>query len=332
MELKCKCGSTCIRTAEEILIQAKETFNPCQKCETIPLRKFSPLSEQINLNIIDSQFERCSCGKRHLDITVAHVLKIMIHEELQNEQASLRKTCVPLITPAYPLQAIPYLGDQSLIVLSPKMNQQCAERILEEIPEVKAVIKGETNKTVGIKDSTHEPHVYETLAGCDMRCDIINTPHGPICIHKDQSEIHIEFPAHRSPKITSTSLFMKKHCINSDFTVLDATSGPGTLGIFALMAGADRVVFNDLWKPATNMTALNLEVNGFGVDFFDETLEKCMIAKGEQFEVYNLDIRDLGSEMDEKFDLCIIDPFPGVNSKEFVESAQKLARNILVIE
>lgn len=332
MELKCKCGSTCIRTAEEILFQAKEAFTPCNQCKTISIKKFSPLSDQIDLKTIDSQFERCSCGKRHLDITVAHVLKLMIDEELQNKISTLRNTCVPLITPAYPIQTIPYLGENSLIVLSPKMNQQCADRILEEIPEVKAVIKGETRQTVGIKDSSHEPHVYETLAGCDMRCDIINTPQGPICLHKDQSEIHIEFPSHRSPKITSTSLFIKKHCKNPDFTVLDATSGPGTLGIFSLMSGASRVVFNDLWKPATNMTALNLEVNGFEVDFFDETLEKCMIADGEQFEVYNLDIRDLDSELDEKFDLCIIDPFPGVNSKEFVESAQKMAKNILVIE
>ena len=332
MELKCKCGSTCIRTAEEILIQAKKAFKPCNQCKTVEIKKFSPLAKQIDLDIIDSQFERCSCGKRHLDMTVAHVLKLMIQEELQTENTTLRNACVPLITPAYPIQAIPYLGEKSLIVLSPKMNQRCAEKIMEEIPEVKAVIKGETRQTVGIKDSSHEPHVYETLAGCDMRCDIISTPNGPICLHKDQSEIHIEFPSHRSPKITSTSLFIKKHCNKPDFTVLDATSGPGTLGIFSLMSGASKVVFNDLWKPATNMTALNLEVNGFKVDFFDEKLEKCMIANGEQFEVYNLDIRELDSVLDEKFDLCIIDPFPGVDSKEFVESAQKLARNVLVIE
>lgn len=332
MELKCKCGSTCIRTAEEILFQAKEAFNPCEKCKTAAIKKFSPLSDQIDLKNINSQFERCSCGKRHLDITVAHVLKLMIDEGLQNTTSTLRNTCVPLITPAYPIQTIPYLGEKSLIVLSPKMNQQCADRIIKEIPEIKAVIKGETRQTVGIKDSAHKPHIYETLSGCDMRCDIINTPKGPICLHKDQSEIHIEFPSHRSTKITSTSLFIKKHCQDPDFTVLDATSGPGTLGIFALMSGARRVVFNDLWKPATNMTALNLEVNGFEVDFFDETLEKCMIAKGKQFEVYNLDIRDLDSEIDEKFDLCIIDPFPGVNSREFVESSRKIARNILLIE
>ncbi|MDP1552952.1 MAG: methyltransferase [Methanobacteriaceae archaeon] len=331
MELKCKCGSTCISTAEEILIKAKNTFNPCKNCLKPSIKKFTPISKQISLNSFDSQFERCLCGKRHLDLVMAHVLKLMIRENLQSKNATLRNACAPLITPAYPLQASPYLGENSLIVLSPKMNQKCAEKIMEEVPEVKAVIKGESQNVVGLKDSSYNPHVYETLAGCDMRCDIMNTPKGPICVHKDQSEIHIEFPSHKSAKITSTSLFIKKNFHNMDFTVIDATSGPGTLGIFSLMAGASKVIFNDLWKPATHMTALNLEVNGFKVDFFNEKLEKCMIACGKQFKVYNLDIRNLNSVLDEKFDLCIIDPFPGVNPKEFEDAAKKLSKKVLLI-
>jgi hypothetical protein len=365
MELECNCGSTCIRNAQEVLSKAKESFVPCHQCPTINLKKFKPLNQQIDLKNIDHNFGRCECGKRHLDLVIAHVLKIMIEEGQKNENANLRNACVPLITPAYPLQSIPYLGEKSLIVLSPKMNKRCAERILDEVMEVKCILKGETQTTVGIKDSSYSSNVYERLAGCCMRCDIVNTPRGPMCIYKDQSKIHIEFPRPQSPKITALSMFLNKnfsaalkkyqnsenikinsnfstknhspdYALNSDsdssFTVLDATCGPGTLGIFSLMAGAHKVVFNDLWKPATNMAALNLETNGFKVNFFDKTLENCMVASGDKFEVYNLDIRDLNDVLDEKFDICIIDPFPGVDSKNFIKAAEKLAKNVLVIE
>jgi hypothetical protein len=358
MELQCKCGRTCIRTAKEILANVTETYIPCQNCPTVNLKKFKPLNEQIELKTINHNFGRCECGKRHLDLTIAHILKIMVEEGQQKENANLRNACVPLITPAYSLQATPYLGEKSLIVISPKINAKCAERILEEVPEVKGVLKGGVQTTVGIKDSSCSSNVYELLAGCDMRCDIVNSPFGPIFIHKNQSEIHIEFPRPQSPKITALYNFLNKNYVNpvnsenssennskvivkgseenseanSSFTVLDATCGPGTLGIFSLMAGARKVVFNDLWKPATTMTAINLESNGFKVDFFDEKLEKCMIARGDKFEVYNLDIRDLTDFLDEKFDLCIIDPFPGVDSKEFIQATEKLAKNVLIIE
>lgn len=363
MELECKCGSTCIRTAEEILSKAKESYHPCEQCPTINLNKFKPLNQQLNLKNIDQDFGRCECGKRHLDLTIANILKIMVEENQKNENSTLRDACVPLINPAYPLQAIPYLGEKSLIVLSPKMNKKCAQRILDEVLEVKCVLQGEVKNTVGIKDSHFDPHTYKRLAGCDMRCDIVTTPLGPLCLYKDQGEIHIEFPRPQSPKINALSIFLNKNfpdnepkpsknnyknpifCtpesssysaltrdFNSSFTVLDATCGPGTLGIYCLMYGASRVVFNDLWKPATNMAALNLEVNGFEVDFFDETLEKCMVASGDKFEVYNLDIRDLGNVLDEKFDLCIVDPFPGVDSQDFIRAAEKLAKQVLVIE
>ena len=48
-------------------------------------------------------------------------------------------------------------------------------------------------------------------------------------------------------------------------TVLDCTCGPGTLGIACLKAGAQKVVFNDIWNPAIETTLINLEVNGFPV-------------------------------------------------------------------
>ncbi|MEW6011448.1 50S ribosomal protein L11 methyltransferase [Methanobacterium alkalithermotolerans] len=331
MELECKCGEACLKNSEEILLEIDAAHSPCPICSTIKLKKFRPLKDQLNLDSINLQWGRCECGKRHMDLVMAHILKIMIREEIQDEKSKLRSSAVPLITPAYPLKNEPYLGDNSLIVLASKMNEKCAEIIYSEVSEVKGVLKGEINNTVGIKDFSSSPHVYDLLAGCDLRCDILSTPLGPIGIHKKQSQIHIEVPRQHSPKITSLSLFLKNNNLNSDFKVLDATCGPGTLGIFCLKAGADKVVFNDLWKPATTMTTFNLESNGFKVDFFDEKLENCKVSYGKNFEIYNVDIRKIDSFVEEKFDLCIIDPFPGVDSKEFVNATRKLAKKTLII-
>ncbi len=55
------------------------------------------------------------------------------------------------------------------------MTKKCAERIINEIPEIKGVLKGDIKQTVGMKDSNSSPHVYKLLAGCDMRCDIVLT-------------------------------------------------------------------------------------------------------------------------------------------------------------
>ena len=147
-----------------------------------------------------------------------------------------------------------------------KWIKECAEAIVKEVREVKGVLKGDVRKTVGIKDSDSNPHVYELLAGCDLRCDIIQTPYGALGIYKYQHEIHIEFPQVKLPKIE----ILEKALKNCDTpTVLDCTCGPGTLGIACLKAGAQKVVFNDIWNPAIETTLINLEANGFPVKLSD---------------------------------------------------------------
>ncbi len=80
------------------------------------------------------------------------------------------------------------------------MNKRCADIVIQKVWEVKGVLKGDIRKIVGIKDSGFNPHVYGLLAGCDLRCDIIQTPYGALGIYKYQHEIHIEFPKVESPK------------------------------------------------------------------------------------------------------------------------------------
>ncbi|AKB73416.1 RNA methyltransferase related protein [Methanosarcina lacustris Z-7289] len=275
---------------------------------------------------IDNHFGSCKCGKRHLDIVMSHVLKVMIDKGIKNKKANLRNACVPLVTPGYPINSVPYLPEDSLVILSNEMDKDCAETIVKEVREVKGVLKGDIRKTVGIKDSDSNPHVYELLAGCDLRCDIIQTPYGALGIYKYQHEIHIEFPQAESPKIE----ILKKALNDFDQpTVLDCTCGPGTLGIASLKAGARKVIFNDIWNPAIETTLINLETNGFPVKLSGS--EEELIASGDKFEIYSMDIRELANCLDEKFDICIIDAFPGVDTTEFVEAAGKLGKKVVVI-
>ncbi|MDI9618090.1 50S ribosomal protein L11 methyltransferase [Methanothermobacter sp.] len=285
-------------------------YDPCEGCINPGFRKFRPIMEQVT----ESALEECECGRRHLDSVMAQVSMILIENGVIPKNSRLRDAGVPLITPAFPLKSAPFLPADSLVLLTPGASVEAAELIINDVPEVKGVIRGDPSVTPGVIDSYRIPEVYDLLAGCDMRCDIIETPAGSMSIYRRQSRLHIEFSGRKNKKIE----FAAREILSiRPETVLDATCGPGTLGIFALMAGADRVVFNDIWRDACEMTHLNLQINGF---------------RKERFRIYSEDIRKLPEILDEKFDLCIVDPFPGVDVKEFLDAAGKLAERILLIQ
>jgi len=320
------CGSECIKDTSLILKNYDLFYRPCAKCKEVKFKKFSPLISQIDLDIIDSSLGSCECGKRHLDAVIAHILKIMIEDGIKDVKSTLRDTCVPLITPAYPTDSVPFLPKDSLVILSEEVDEKCAQRIVKEVKEVKGVLKGNLREIVGIVDSESSPNVYELLAGCDMRCDIVNTSSGAIAINKNQGKIHIEFPKVKSPKIEILMNALKEFDRPS---VLDFTCGPGTLGIACLKAGARRVVFNDLWQPAVDMTLINLEANGFPVELSGN--KEGLIGFGDKFEVYCSDIKRLKDFIDEKFDICIVDVFPGVDPEEFLKEGSDLATKVILI-
>jgi hypothetical protein len=326
MEIECTCGFRCVKDAPTTLKHIKELYTPCNKCKDPKLRKFKPLKDQLNLKKLDANSGLCNCGKRHLDQVMAHTLKIMVDEGVRVEESTLRNACTPLLTPAYPTTSAPYLPVNSLVILGEGINKKCAERIINEIPEIKGVLKGDIKQTVGLKDSNSSPHVYKLLGGCDMRCDIVSTPYGVLCIYKNQAEIHVEFSKPISPKIEALNKILKKY---KDPTVLDCTCGPGTLGITCLKSGAKRVVFNDLWYPAAKMALLNLEVNGFKTNIFD--VKRGLLGSGKNFEVYCENIMDLNKILRGKFDICIIDTFPGVDTADFVESVKEMCREVVII-
>lgn len=166
---------------------------------------------------------------------MAHVLKIMIDNKQISDSASIRKVGVPLITPAINLDFLPYLSKKSLVIITRFCDKQTADIILEKVPEIKAIIKGDTDITIGKLNENNSVMIYELLGGCDIRCDIQNTDLGPILIYKNQSLLHIEYPKEESPKIKQLSEILDKY---ENPVVLDAMCGPGTLGIYALMKNA----------------------------------------------------------------------------------------------
>ncbi len=327
MDIKCRCNQECIKKPLVVLEEIEYIYSPCDNCPEWNFKKFKPFLEQIGPHEkIGGNWERCVCGRRHLDLVVAHILIIMQEEGLKDENASLRDVCIPLITPAFPLKNVPYLSQDTLVILSPDVNQKCAHRIINEVPEVKGVLKGHIKDTVGIRDSESFPNKYELLAGCDMRCDLVQTPDGPLCIYKHQGEIHIEFPKPVSPKISSLIRAMAKY---KNPKILDCTCGPGTLGIAALRNGAHKVVFNDLWYPAACTTALNLEVNGFPVELSNR--EEGLVAHGKSWAVYCRDVKELESFLEEEFDICIVDTFPGADTTIFTTAVKSLCNEIVII-
>jgi len=282
--------------------------------------------EQIDLDLLDADYGRCKCGRRHLDLVVGHVLKILIENGSRDKKSTLRNCCTPLITPAYPSTTVPYLSKNSVVILTDNITKNSAEKIVAEVPEVKGVIKGDIKEVVGIKDAHSQPNVYELLSGCDMRCDIVSTLNGPLCIYRKQSEIHLEFSKPVSPKVQILEKYLEKY---EHPRVMDCTCGPGTLGIAALKYGAQKVVFNDLWPPSIEMTLLNLEANGFEVQSLYS--KSRLVAEGEKFHVYCADLMEIKNDLNEEFDLCIIDTFPDVDTKEFIDAVKQLCTEVVVI-
>lgn len=337
MYIGCRCRADCIVPSNHVLESIGTLYSPCDTCQNWNLKKFKPLAEQVDLDTLDVDFGSCICGRRHLDIVMAHVLKIMMEAGVRDSKTTLRNACVPLITPAYPTATVPHLPEDSLVILVDDTPQEVAKKILKEVPEVKGVLKGSISRTVGLKDSDSDPQTYHLLAGCDMRCDVVQTPYGAMTIYKAQGEIHVEFPKPTSPKVS----ILRKHLDRyPDASVLDCTCGPGTLGIACLKAGASRVVFNDLWYPAARTAALNLEVNGFPVKIPGNLKEleglswsspETPVALGDNFEVYSADLRELKNILDERFDICIIDAFPGVETADLEAAVRDMCSDIVVI-
>jgi hypothetical protein len=337
--MKCPtCGGDCILPAPKVLDELLGMYMACSSCPPDPnLDKNSPVLEKM-----DSNSGRCGrCGKRHLDFVIGSVLTILKENGIFPEDASLKETGTPLIAFGYRIPYPPRLGSKSLVLIMDSVTEEMAGEIVAQVPEVKGVIKrtGLQSQSVGILDTDSIPHTYELLAGCDMRCDVVTSSFGELCIYKNQSKVHIEF---NNTKIeTIERLYLHGEFDNA--CVVDGFCGPGTLGLLSVLAGAREVVLNDAWLPALHNAILNIRANsdilGVKIEFEKQDYSKLtgdepvLLAKAEgtaDIGVYHGDIRKLDRAVKE-CDICLIDTFPSVNPAEFAALCKDIAKRVVVI-
>lgn len=337
--MKCPtCKGECILPAEKVLDDIMGMYMACRSCPPDPLlNKNIPLLDKVNVN-----FGRChDCGKRHLDIVIWHVLTILKEDGLFPDVAVLREVGTPLITFGYQIPYPPRLNAKKLVLIMDSITKEVADEIIEKVPEIKGIIKrsGMQSQSIGILDVNSTPHTYDLLSGCDMRCDIVSSIFGEVCVYKNQSRIHIEF---NNTKIRK----MEELYVNGEFedsVVIDGFCGPGTLGLLSVLAGARKVIFNDAWLPALRNTILNIKENsnllGIRIDFENDTYDKLignepvLLAKAKgnsELLVYHGDIRKLDMAVKES-DICLIDTFPSMDPAIFFAACKEMTKKIVII-
>ena len=264
-------------------------------------------------------------------------LNILVEMGLRDIGDNLRGVGSPLIDVGYQLAYPPRLGPKSLIIAGENLRKDAAEVILKCIPEVKGVIL--SGGVPGVVDSERSPREWSLLAGCDMRGDVVQSLFGDLVIYRSQSKIHIEFPKQGSPKMAILeSLYFKGKVTD----VVDGLCGPGTLGMMCVLAGARRVVLNDIWLPAVENVMLNLEANKdlLGIEDIERLEHPTDAVAGEpvlvgrasgacEIEVYHADLKRLFSKA-KPASLCLIDHFPGSDTRRLEEVCSCCLETVIV--
>lgn len=285
----------------------------CEKCQDVQVKKFSPLKELIDLDVLDGEYMKCECGKRPLDIVMSHILKIMIESEIVPEKATLRRNSpVPLSAFYYSSLNPQFIAEDTLILLHKDFTKDVALRLINEVPEVKCVLKGSPQIPTGQFDKDSPINHFEILEGDDEQINVMRTLlKEKVVIVKNQSKHHIEVAMTTEQKLLSLHNYLNNNGIKKGVAI-DAMCGLGALGIYLLKCGFEKVIFNDINPEMIETLRKNLEING--------------IADG--FEIYNKAFEDLDVE---HADLCVVDAYPGADISEITEKAEKVADNVIII-
>jgi len=290
-----------------------KSIQECENCKDIQIKKFSPLKEIIDFEKLNANYMRCQCGKRPLDIIMSQILKIMIEEEIAPENASLRRNSpIPLLEFYYTNINPQFIGKKTLILLHPDFTTKTASRLINEVPEVKCILKGNPQTTIGQKDKNSKINHFEILQGDDTQINVMQTLlNDKIIIIKQQSKHHIEVAMTTEQKLIRLHNYLNTQDIKKTIAI-DGMCGLGALGIYLLKYGFEKVIFNDINPEMIEALKKNLEINNIHNNY-----EIC----NESFE--NLIIPHA--------DLCVIDAFPGINMDEIRKKAEKIADNIIII-
>ena len=316
--MKCPvCGDDCVKEAHEIISMIPAVFARCKDCRFKILDKSLPPPP-------DAYHEACRCGRRFIDEVFAHLYALLVREGIFTGKEALKDVGSPLLHPGYPVTTPPFLPKDSLVLLSRYPNPAVAQMMVDEIPEVRGVVRS-GDFIPGVIDPAliSPPRSYELLAGCDVRANVFPTKMGPVVLYQQQSTIHIEFPRWQNPKISSVEERIAR--IRPEWFV-DACCGAGTLGITAARLGVPHVILNDTWYAAAAWAAYNVGVNRefFRIDEVKTHIEFPLMAEhpvreepvliaeteGEQeIRVYQGDLRKLPGVVPKVPVLAVIDLF-----------------------
>ncbi|MBR1611507.1 MAG: 50S ribosomal protein L11 methyltransferase [Methanobrevibacter sp.] len=288
-------------------------LHECENCTDIQIKKFSPLRDLIDFDELTGEYMRCECGKRHLDIVMSHILKIMIESEIVPEKATLRRNSpVPLSNFYFSSLNPQFIGKKTLILLHPDFTDEVAIKLMDEVPEVACILKGSPQNTVGQFDRDSQITHFEILAGDDEQINVMRTLLGEkIVLVKKQSKHHIEVAMTTEDKLVRLHNYIKNNNVEKGVAI-DAMCGLGALGIYMHKLGFKKVIFNDINPEMVDALKDNLKLNGIE----------------EGFEIYNESFEDLSVE---HADLCVIDAFPGADIEEITKKAEKIADNVVII-
>ena len=290
-----------------------EAIRECGNCQDIQIKKFSPIKDYVDFEKLNDDFKRCTCGKRPIDVVMAHILKIMIEEGIVKEGATLRRNSpVPLSKFYYSSLNPQFLSKKSLILLHPDFNHEVAKRLFNEVSEVACVLKGSPQDTVGVFDRDSDINHFEILEGDDTQINVMRTLLGDkIIVVKNQSRHHIEVAMTTEQKLVQLHNYLKNNNVNKG-TAVDAMCGLGAIGIYLIKYGFEKVIFNDINPEMIEALENNLEINEIT----------------ENFEIFNESFEDLNVE---KANLCVLDAFPGADISKIKEKAEKIADNVVII-
>lgn len=290
-----------------------KSLNECENCVDVQIKKFSPLRDLINFDDYDGEYMRCQCGRRPLDVVMSHILKIMIECEIVPEKATLRRNSpVPLSDFYYSSLNPQFIQKDTLILLHEDFTPEVASKLINEVPEVKCVLKGSPRNVAGQLNKDSPITHFEILEGDDTQVNVMRTLlDEKIILVKNQSKHHIEVAMTTEEKLLRLHNYLKNNGIKKGVAV-DGMCGLGALGIYLLKYGFEKVIFNDINPEMIYALNDNLEINGI-----DEGFE----IRNHPFE--NLDV--------EHVDLCVIDAFPGVDIEEITKKAEEIADNVVII-
>ena len=327
------CKGDCLRAAEEVIADVQTRYLSCRRCPPEP-----NLSKNISGRLLPPRVERCSyCGRAALDAVMLDALHLLQGFGLRDKDDDLRSVGMPLIDVGYPLAYPPRLGRDSLILVGEKYSKAAAEAMVEEIAEIKGVI--ESRGVPGVMDPKEKPLKNLLLAGCDLRADVVSSLMGELGVYRRQSLIHIEFSRQNAPKMKILEELYFRGKLRD---VVDGLCGPGTLGLMCVLAGAERVGFNDAWLPAVEDLLINLEVNrrSLGIEEIEhmETptrmvgREPVLVARAAgacRIEGYPGDVSRLFSRA-RPVELCLIDHFPGSDTKALQQACRCCKETVIV--